>query len=146
MPLGLADKYSRVVAAEFPQAWGCHMDFYPMRPCFSRRRTSRVETVNVLERVTIYWRCNNLEDVSRVRDLSFGGVFIETPTPHPSGAVATIDFLVPEGQIRAEAVVRHVKPASGLGLKFTAMPEADRPRLGMLITRLRQSSRVKTAS
>jgi hypothetical protein len=33
----------------------------------------------------------------------------------PVGAVATIDFLVQEGQIRAEAVVRHVKPTSGLG-------------------------------
>jgi PilZ domain len=122
------------------------MDLYPMRPCFSRRRTSRVDTVNVKECVSIYWRCNSLDDVLRVRDLSFGGMFVETPTPQPAGAVATIDFLVPEGQIRAEAVVRHGKPASGLGLKFTAMPEADRPRLGMLITRLRHSSRTKTAS
>jgi c-di-GMP-binding flagellar brake protein YcgR len=122
------------------------MDLYPVRPCFSRRRTSRVDTVSVMEGVAIYWRCNSLEDVSRVRDLSFGGMFVKTPTPLPAGALATIDFLVPEGQIRAEAVVRHVQPASGLGLKFTAMPEADRPRLGMLIARLRQSSRIKTAT
>jgi hypothetical protein len=46
------------------------------------------------------------------------------------GPVAKIDFLVKEGWIRADAVVRHVKPGSGLGLKFTAMPEGDRPRLG----------------
>jgi PilZ domain len=105
-----------------------------------------VDSVNVMASVSVYWQCNSLEDVSRVRDLSFGGMFVETPTPQPAGAVATIDFLVPEGQIRAEAVVRHVQPASGLGLKFTAMPEADRPRLGMLIARLRQSSRIKTAS
>ena len=57
-----------------------------------------------------------------------------------------IDFLVQEGQIRADAVVRHVEPSSGLGLKFTRMPDADRTRLGMLITRLRHSSRSASAS
>jgi hypothetical protein len=94
-----------------------------------------------VEGVSVYWRCNGLDDVSPVRDLSFGGLFIETSVAVPVGAVATIDFLVQEGQIRGEAVVRHVKPTSGLGLKFTAMPKTDHPRLGMLITRLRHSSR-----
>ncbi len=119
------------------------MDHFLRRPSFSRRRTSRVDTA---ERVSVYWRCNGRDDVSSVRDLSFGGLFIETQTPKPVGAAAKIDFLVQEGQIRADAVVRHAEPASGLGLKFTAMPEGDRSRLGMLITRLRHSSRSATAS
>lgn len=120
------------------------MDPFLRRPSFSRRRTSRVDTA---EGVSVYWHCNGLDDVSAVRDLSFGGLFIKTQTPRPVGAVATIDFLVQEGQIRADAVVRHAEPASGLGLKFTAMPdEGDRSRLGMLITRLRHSSRSATAS
>jgi c-di-GMP-binding flagellar brake protein YcgR len=114
------------------------MDPFLRRPSFSRRRTSRVDTV---ESVSVYWRCNDRDDVSAVTDLSFGGLFIKTSTPRPVGAAATVDFLVQEGQIRAEAVVRHLEPATGLGLKFTAMPEGDRPRLGMLITRLRHSSR-----
>jgi hypothetical protein len=114
---------------------------YTRKPCFSRRRTSRVDTFDTGEGVSVYWRCNGLEDVSRVRDLSFGGLFIETSVAVPVGAVSTVDFLVQEGQIRAEALVRHVKPASGLGLKFTAMPKTDHPRLGMLITRMRHSSR-----
>lgn len=46
------------------------------------------------------------------------------------GAQAKIEFLVEEGQIRTDAVVRHVEPNKGLGLKFTAMPVGDRPRLG----------------
>jgi|SRR5215467_1198866 len=115
---------------------------YLRKPCFSRRRTSRVDTLDTVENVSVCWRCNRIEDISPVRDLSFGGLFIETLSPLPLGTVATIDFLVPEGQIRADAVVRHVRPTCGLGLKFTAMPEADRPRLGMLITRLRHSSRL----
>jgi len=114
---------------------------YTRKPCFSRRRTSRVDTFDTVEGVSVYWRCNGLEDVSPVRNLSFGGLFIETSVAVPVGAVATVDFLVQEGQIRAEAVVRHVKPTSGLGLKFTAMPKTDHARLGMLITRMRHSSR-----
>ena len=41
------------------------------------------------------------------------------------GAPAAIGFLVPEGQNRADAVPSHLEPASGLGLKYTAMPEGD---------------------
>jgi hypothetical protein len=116
-------------------------NLYLRKPCFSRRWTLRVDTFDTVEGLSVYWRCDGLDDVSPVRDLSFGGLFIETSVAVPVGAVATIDFLVQEGQIRAEAVVRHVKPTSGLGLKFTAMPKTDHPRLGMLITRMRHSSR-----
>jgi PilZ domain-containing protein len=70
-----------------------------------------------------------------------GGLFIETPKPKPMGAVTKLNFLVEEGQIRAEAVVRHAKANSGLGLKFVAITEDDRPRLAALVTRLRNLSR-----
>jgi hypothetical protein len=39
-----------------------------------------------------------------------GGLFIETDTPPVAGMSAELDFLVQEGQIRAEAVVRHAEP------------------------------------
>lgn len=119
------------------------MDLFLRRPSFSRRRTSRVDNV---EGVSVYWTCNGRDDVSIVGDLSFGGLFIKTNTTRPVGAPVGVDFLVQEGQIRADAVVRHIEPDKGLGLKFTAMPEGDRPRLGMLITRLRHSSRSATAT
>jgi hypothetical protein len=69
-----------------------------------------------------------------------GGLFVETEKAREVDATIRLDFLVQEGQIRAEAVVRHVKPGSGLGLKFTALTEEDGPRLTALITRLRSSS------
>jgi hypothetical protein len=56
-------------------------------------------------------------------------------------ATIRLDFLVQEGQIRAKAVVRHVKRGSGLGLRFTALTEEDGPRLTALMTRLRSLSR-----
>jgi len=115
----------------------------PQTPSYSRRRTSRVETPGG---VWVYWRCNGKDDVSRVRDLGAGGLFIATPSPQPVGMKAKLDFLVQEGQIRAEAVVRHVKPGSGLGSKFTALTEEDGPRLTALMTRLRSLSQPRTNS
>ena len=109
------------------------MKTVPQGPCFSRRLSSRVGTPQCL---WVYWRCNGHDDLSSVSDLSLGGLFIETSDPRPLGATVKIDFLVQEGQIRAEAIVRHVKPGTGLGLQLTALAEPDRPRLAALMTRL----------
>jgi hypothetical protein len=100
---------------------------------FSRRLSSRVGTS---EGVWVYWRCNGRDDLSSVSDLSPRGLFIETSDTRPLDATVKIDFLVQEGQIRAQAIVRHVKPGTGLGLKLTALAEPDRPRLAALMTRL----------
>jgi hypothetical protein len=73
-----------------------------------------------------------------------GGLFVETEEVRDVDTTIRLDFLVQEGQVRAEAVVRHVKPGSGLGLKFTALTEEDGPRLTALMTRLRSSSQSRT--
>jgi hypothetical protein len=87
--------------------------------------------------VWVCWQCNGREDISRVRDLGLGGLFLETKSHRAIGVATKIDFLVDEGQIRAEAVVRHIRPGNGLGLKFTALTDQDRPHLAALIRRLR---------
>jgi hypothetical protein len=78
--------------------------------------------------------------------MSMGGLFVETEKAWDVDATIRLDFLVQEGQIRAEAVVRHVKPGSGLGLKLTALTPEDGPRLTALMTRLRSLSRSRTNS
>lgn len=100
----------------------------------SRRFNSRLIPEH---EVWVCWQCNGREDVSRVRDLSLGGLFLETKIHRAVGASTKIDFLVDEGQIRAEAVIRHVRPGTGLGLKFIALTDQDRPRLAALLRRLR---------
>jgi hypothetical protein len=87
--------------------------------------------------VWVYWKCRGQEDVARVRDMSMGGLFIETSEARSEGVHTRLHFLVEEGQIRAEAVVRHIQSGKGLGLKFTALSEQDRPKLAALLTRLR---------
>jgi hypothetical protein len=69
--------------------------------------------------------------------MSMGGLFIETPESKAEGVQVRLHFLVQEGQIRAEAVVRHAQRRRGLGMKFTALSEQDRPKLAALLTRLR---------
>jgi hypothetical protein len=103
-------------------------------PHGSRRFNSRVEST---DSVWVYWECSGDRDLSRVKDMSVGGLFIETPRVKRLGAITNLHFLVQEGQIRADAVVRHVKPGGGLGLKFQAVSEKDRPNLTALMKRLR---------
>jgi len=103
-------------------------------PIPSRRFHTRVES---RDSVWAYWECKERRDLSGVKNLSVGGLFIETTTLEHIGTTAQLHFLVDEGEIRAPAIVEHVRPGSGLGLRFHAVPEKDRPNLAALITRLR---------
>lgn len=76
-----------------------------------------------------------------VRDLSSGGLFIEPPRSIPGATLVTLHFLVGEGQVRAEALVRHVERKNGLGLKFLTVTGGDRPKLEALLVRLQGLSR-----
>jgi len=98
------------------------------------------------EDVWVIWKCQGREDVSRVKDMSMGGLFIETRQPKAQGVMARLDFLVQEGQIRADAVVRHASAGAGLGLKFIALSEQDRPQLAALLKRLRGSHHSRQTS
>ena len=100
----------------------------------SKRFSSRVATPGD---VYVCWGSAGYDDTSRVRDLSSGGIFLQTRKFKVVGAKTILHFLVEEGQIRAEAVVCHVEPGRGLGLKFTAVLEEDRHRLAVLMKRLR---------
>jgi c-di-GMP-binding flagellar brake protein YcgR len=117
--------------------------FLPGQSIPSRRRYPRVEKP---QGVWVYWNCKRRADTSRVLDLSTGGLFVETAEARDVDATIRLDFLVQEGQIRAKAVVRHVRPGSGLGLKFTELAVEDGPRLAALISRLHSLSRCRTKS
>jgi hypothetical protein len=67
--------------------------------------------------------------------MSLGGLFIETRASKDLGSTVKLEFLVQEGQIRADGVVKRVNPGRGLALKFTAVSEQDRPRLAKLMLR-----------
>ena len=100
----------------------------------SRRCTARLAAP---EDVWVYWRCDGLDDLSHVQNISLGGLFIETSRQKAEGTIVSLSFLVREGQVRADAVVRHAASGTGIGLKFRAVREEDRPYLAALIARIR---------
>lgn len=114
----------------------------PQNP--SRRFTSRVAGPPDL---WVFWNCKDHESLSRVLDLSGGGlcVSIEKSERIVVGEKVHLNFLTPEGQIRIDAIVRHVRHER-LGLKFIAIREEDRAHLTALMTRLRNLSRPQPKS
>ena len=104
-----------------------------MSVSYYRRATPRTE---VDEGVYAFWSCNGPGDLSHVRNLNMGGIFIETGFTKDVGASVELHFLVSEGLIHADAVVRHAEPGHGLGLKFTTLGERDRLRFVALMKRL----------
>ena len=105
-----------------------------LQQTFAGRLNTRVQ---LTDDMWVFWHCNGRAEASRVGNVSLGGVFVETRTPPPLGSTAEVHFLVREGQIRTEGVVRHVEPGRGVGLRFTTIKDESRPRLISLMVRLR---------
>lgn len=103
---------------------------------YFRRRMLRAEAG---ESVFAFWSCAGRESLSRVRDLSCGGLFVESPLEENIDAPVNLHFLADEGQIRANAVVRHVRRGKGLGLRFIAINDQDSRRLANLVNRLQSN-------
>jgi PilZ domain len=99
----------------------------------SRRHHERVETP---QGVWVFWRSGRIEDTSRVKDVSVGGLFIETLKVCAVDATVQLHFLVEDGEITADATVRYVKAGSGLGLKFKNVRTEDQSRFATMIKRL----------
>jgi len=91
--------------------------------------------------VWVYWECGGIGDVSRVRDLSTGGIFIETAWRRTKGELVRVHFLVQEGQISMDSVVVQTQPSAGLGLKFQTMATKDIFKLSSLLDRVRAAIR-----
>jgi hypothetical protein len=102
----------------------------------SRRRISRI---SVAQDLWVYWESLSGRGISKVRDLSPSGLFLETRARKREGDLLQLHFLVQEGTIRAEAVVRHASSGHGLGMKINSVPAQDAPHLLRLISRLREN-------
>ncbi len=97
------------------------------------RRHRRVATP---KGVWVAWQLDKQQNVSRVRDLNVGGLFIATPTPLPLGTVVPVLMSVPEGEIRGRATVRNVIAGEGMGVQFIEISAESQMRLEKLVARL----------
>jgi hypothetical protein len=99
----------------------------------SRRHNKRCETP---QGTWVLWKCGKVEDMSKVRDVSVGGLFIETLKVCKVDTPIELHFLVEDGEIRATATVRYVAANRGMGLQFKAVRSEDQERFSAMIKRL----------
>ena len=72
-----------------------------------------------------------LASLGRARNLSVGGILIETPETLPEGSDVIVRFFVPPGQQPVEAVGRVVRaePGRSMGIAFLGLPASYRQRI-----------------
>ena len=97
------------------------------------RRYPRIETPLG---IWVSWGIGDSSNVSRVADFNEGGMFIATPAAPPVGTTVKVLMVVPEGEIRAMAVVRNMSPAKGMGVEIVSIGVQDKLCLDKLVKRL----------
>ena len=95
-----------------------------------RRRQLRVPLVT-----QVY--CEELMWLALSRDVSVGGMFVETKHPVAVGTRLTIRFHLEEGDPIVEAIgmVKYVVPKLGVGVQFVEIEPADRKRLAAYVSK-----------
>ena len=74
--------------------------------------------------------------MSRVANLSLGGLGVRTSEPPPAGTLIQLLLEAPTGQIRARAMVQWSEPQNGMGVKLVAMEQEDHARFANWLKRL----------
>ena len=76
---------------------------------------------------------NRVRVQGRTSSISENGVFVETPAALPVGAEVMLKIPPKSPALRARAVVRNVVAGVGLGLEFSNVAPASRPKLAKLL-------------
>lgn len=96
----------------------------------------RYERISLPKGMAVAWYGAGQQQVSRVRTLGMGGVFISVSIPPPLGTSLKLIFEVPGGIVSADGVVRNIVPGEGMGVEFTKLGPTDRVLLESLLNRL----------
>jgi PilZ domain len=99
------------------------------------RETRRHQRISLPKGMSVTWYGGGQQQISRVKSLSMGGLFLCGPTMRV-GSDLTLVFEVPGGMVLAEAVVRDIVPDEGMGVEFTKMNAQSQALLGELLARL----------
>ena len=116
----------------------------PEGPMLDRRKSQRADLVVRVDYQTVDELFSNF-----ARDINEGGIFVETATPHPLGALVDLQFRLPGSdepvQIKG-TVVRVVEGEDGeppgVGIEFETLAGPTRHRINQLVRRLRAAAPV----
>lgn len=102
----------------------------------TNKKVRKYPRVRLPKGVTVAWEHAGIRNVSIVKVLALGGLFIATPDPPAVGEIIRLVFDVPGGDVRARAVVCDSQPGEGMGIQFTSMTAEARARLNRLMNAL----------
>lgn len=98
---------------------------------------SRYERISLPKAMTVAWYGGDSQ-VSRVKTLGLGGLFLSADHVRAVGTTLTLLFEVPGGFVQAEAVVRDVSAGEGMGVEFINVGPQAQALLDDLLRRLLQ--------
>ena len=93
------------------------------------REMRRYPRRNAHKATPVVWKKGSDKYVSSLENLGLGGLFICTQQPPPAGTSLQLLFNVPEGEVRARAIVRNLVRSRGMGLAIVSMEQEHRARL-----------------
>jgi hypothetical protein len=86
-----------------------------------RRRHDRSRLI-----VDVYFDGQDATGVASTKDISLGGLYMNTQKVLPEGAVLTLRIPLGEEQVVVNAEVVYSNPGRGVGVRFQGLSEKDR--------------------
>ena len=77
----------------------------------------------------VAWKTAERHEVSRVKTIALGGLFIRTKNPPKAGSTIQMLIVTPRGYLRTRANVRDVIAGEGMGVAIVSMEPEDRGKL-----------------
>ena len=91
--------------------------------------TRRYRRLKAPHSTVVAWKTPEQKEVSHVKTIALGGLFIQTKNPPKPGSMLQMLIVTPRGQLRVRAGVRSVIPGEGMGVEIVSMEQEDRGKL-----------------
>jgi hypothetical protein len=91
--------------------------------------TRRYPRMKAPKSAVVAWRTAERQEVSRVKTIALGGLFIRTKNPPKAGSTIQMLIVTPRGYLRTRANVRDVIAGEGMGVAIVSMEPEDRGKL-----------------
>ena len=91
--------------------------------------TRRYPRMKAPKSAVVAWKSAERQEVSRVKTIALGGLFIRTKNPPKAGSTIQMLIVTPRGYLRTRANVRDVIAGEGMGVAIVSMEPEDRGKL-----------------
>lgn len=85
--------------------------------------------------VDVYFNGADMTGVASTKDISPGGLYMNTRTELPEGGLLTVRIPFAEGDVVVNAEVVYSNPGRGVGVRFQGLAEKDRALMERALAR-----------